>query len=74
MTRCASVNVTVRGTTLYRHPCTLDAGHHGECVDATGLRWTRVGELLRQLGLELAGHYVKERHDPHDTVDNPDAG
>ena len=56
-----------------RYPCTLPAGHLGECQDGTGIDWTRLGELLRQLGLELAGHYVR-KVPPHDPVDHPDAG
>lgn len=63
---CPSVNVTYRSNTrLEHHPCTLDAGHHGDCISATGLRWTRLGELLQRLGLELAGHHTRKAP-PHD--------
>ena len=60
---CPSVNIKTdpkqTSLPLLRYPCTRSAGHHGDCVDASGGTWTRLGELLRQDGLVLAGTHVR---------------
>ena len=45
---CPSVYTWVVGRTLRHAPCLVDAGHTGQCHDAYGHVWTRVGEILRQ--------------------------
>lgn len=46
--KCLSVWVRLVGENLLPSPCIRDRGHRGECEDASGRTWVRLGERLRQ--------------------------